>query len=425
MRPTASGADPDALSAGPGWDRLAVLGDVVDRLVAAADAEPLVLVVEDVHWADPETLALLRLLAPELGRMPLVVVLTASPAVDDEHATALAGLSGSASTEVVSLGPLEVADVADYLVQGRHAGDAAAVLALSGGLPLLLPVAVGAPRARPTSRGLAAGSPTCRRWSAGSPSPCGTTTCRSWSPRASSPPTSTPSSRRRRRMSTSRWRATRPRRRSGPDCWCGRRTDGASTFAHELVREALTIRLTPDRAQAAHRRIAELGTTRPGVPAVRVAAHWEAAGPEVAAQAATWWARAADEASALRAHADAAGHQARAAQAATLAGLPSADVAGFHLGAARAWHRAGRYNEAVAAAEQAAALATTAGRSDIVAESALAVGWVSYPDAQAAIGRLTSAAWTAMLPSTTRPGPGWSPSRSPPSATTPRPVVPP
>ena len=59
-----------------------------------------------------------------------------------------------------------------------------------------------------------------------------------------------------------------------------------------------------------------------------------------------------------------------------------------HLGAARAWYRAGRYDEAVAAAEQAAALATTAGRSDLVAESALAVGWVSYPDAQAVIGRL-------------------------------------
>jgi len=144
LRPTTNRPAPDAPSAGPGWDRLAVLGNVADRLVAAADEAPLVLVIEDVHWADPETLALLRLLAPELARTSLVVVLTARPAADDERATALAGLSGSASTQVVALGPLEVADVEDYLVRGRHEGDPAAVLALSGGLPLLLPVAVGA-----------------------------------------------------------------------------------------------------------------------------------------------------------------------------------------------------------------------------------------------------------------------------------------
>ncbi len=360
--------------------------------MAAADADPLVLVVEDVHWADPETLALLRLLAPELGRMPLVVVLTARPAVDDEHATALAGLSGSPSTEVVSLGPLEVADVADYLVQGRHAGDAAAVLALSGGLPLLLPVAVGAtPSATDDAGpgGRLVDVPTLVRRLTVSLRDEHVQVLQSASLVASHLDAELAAAAADVDVAVA-GDATAAALRAG---LLVRAADGRSlAFAHELVREALTARLTPDRAQAAHRRIAQLGTTRAGVPAVRVAAHWEAAGPEVAAQAATWWARAADEASALRAHADAAGHQARAARAAALAGLPGADVAGFHLGAARAWHRAGRYDETVAAAEQAAALASTAGRSDIVAEAALAVGWVSYPDAQAAIGRLTSAA---------------------------------
>jgi DNA-binding CsgD family transcriptional regulator len=404
LRPTASRTATDAPSAGPGWDRLAVLGEVTDRLVAAASEAPLVLVVEDVHWADPETLALLRLLAPELGRTPLVVVLTARAAVDDERATALAGLSGSAATQVVALGPLDVADIEDYLVRGRHDGDPAAVLALSGGLPLLLPVAVGAGHGVGHGAGLGAGP--------GGPGVTG----------SGGPHADVPTLVRRLMVSlrdehvqvlesaslvashldaelaaaaadvdvATAGDATASALRAG---LLVRATDGRSlAFAHELVREALAVRLTPDRARAAHRRIAELGTTRAGVPAVRVAAHWEAAGPEVAAQAAIWGARAADEASALRAHADAAGHQASAARAATLAGLPGADVAGFHLGAARAWHRAGRYDEAVAAAEQAAALAGAAGRGDLVAEAALAVGWVSYPDAQAAIGRLTSAA---------------------------------
>jgi hypothetical protein len=144
LRPTTSGGGSEPSTTAPGWDRLAVLGDVADRLVAAAHLSPLVLVVEDVHWADLETLALLRLLAPELVRTPLVVVVTARPAPDDERAMALAGLAGSPSSEVVALGPLTVGDVEDYLAAGRHDGDATAVLALSGGLPLLLPVAVGA-----------------------------------------------------------------------------------------------------------------------------------------------------------------------------------------------------------------------------------------------------------------------------------------
>ena len=396
LRPTGSRTVTDAPSAGPGWDRLAVLGEVADRLVAAAHEAPLVLVVEDVHWADPETLALLRLLAPELGRTPLVVVLTARTAVDDERATALAGLSGSASTQVVALGPLDVADVEDYLVRGRHEGDPAAVLALSGGLPLLLPVAVGAgPGAGPGtpnvhgSGGPHADVPTLVRRLTVSLRDEHVQVLESASLVASHLDAELAAAAADVDVAVAS-DATASALRAG---LLVRAADGRSlVFAHELVREALTVRLTPDRARAAHRRIAELGTTRAGVPAVRVAAHWEAAGPEVAAQAATWWARAADEASALRAHADAAGHQARAAQAATLAGLPVAEVAGFHLGAARAWHRAGRYDEAVAAAEQAAALAGSAGRSDLVADAALAVGWVSYPDAQAAIGRLTSAA---------------------------------
>ena len=116
------------------------------------------------------------------------------------------------------------------------------------------------------------------------------------------------------------------------------------------------------------------------------------AAAEVAAQAATWWARAADEASALRAHADAAATRLGRRRPPRSPASPAPTWPGSTWGPRGPAHRAGRYNEAVAAAEQRRLSPTTAGRSDIVAESALAVGWVSYPDAQAAIGRLTSAA---------------------------------
>ncbi|HEU4998129.1 MAG TPA: AAA family ATPase [Lapillicoccus sp.] len=386
-------ADGPAGTAGPGWDRLAVLADVADRVVAAAQEAPVVLVVEDVHWADHETLALLRLLAPELARTALVVVLTARSAADEDHTAALAALSASPATEVVAVGPLTVGDVEDYLQRGRHEGDPATILALSGGLPLLLPVAVGSgPATDGAAPGLAGVDvPTLVRrltvsltdehvrvLEAASLVASGLDAELAAAAADVDPPTAGD--------------ATAAAVRAG---LLAPAADGRSlAFAHELVREALAGRMAPDRARSTHRRIAALLSTRAGVPAVRVAAHWEAAGPDpqTSAHEAVWWRRAAEEASALRAHEDAATHQGRAARAAQVAGLPSEEVAEFHLQSARAWHRAGRYDEAVAAAERAAAHAERAGRPDLVAEAALAVGWVSYPEAQAVIGRLSRAA---------------------------------
>ncbi|MEP6632491.1 MAG: helix-turn-helix transcriptional regulator [Lapillicoccus sp.] len=389
LAPPDPGTGSTAFGAAPGWDRLAVLGEVVDRLVTAAQEAPLVLVVEDVHWADAETLSLLRLLAPELGRTPLAVLLTARPALDDERAAALAGLRGSPWTQMVALGPLSVADVEQYLVRGAHDGDPAAVHALTGGLPLLLPVAVGSPGPglEPADADVTA---LVRRLTVSLPQEHVRIL------EAAS-------------LVTDHLDAELAAAAAGVDVGTAadatatalragllvRAPDGAGlTFAHELVREALADRLTSDRAAAAHRRMAVLGSARPGVPAVRVAAHWEGAGPEqdAAANAATWWARAAAEASTLRAYDDAAAHQSRAAVAAAAAGWGDGEVAGHHLAAARAWHRAGRYDRAVAAAEHAAALAEAADRPDLMAQAALAVGWVAYPAAQVAIGRLTRTA---------------------------------
>ena len=117
-----------------------------------------------------------------------------------------------------------------------------------------LPVAVGAGLARPR-RGVRRSAR--QRADAGRRSTVsrGTTTCRSASPRASSPPTSTPSRRRGRRMSTSPWRATMTAAASA-GLLVRRHTDVADV-RDELLREALTIRLTPTEPWAAHRRIAE------------------------------------------------------------------------------------------------------------------------------------------------------------------------
>ena len=71
------------------------VGEFIER---AAKAQPMVLVYEDLHWADESTLLLLRHLGGRLARLPLVVIgtyrddeLDATPAADDRDRTAAAG----------------------------------------------------------------------------------------------------------------------------------------------------------------------------------------------------------------------------------------------------------------------------------------------------------------------------------------------
>ena len=52
----------------------ALLGRMRDFLVAATSRQPLVLVLDDLHWADPASLELLRLLARDLAPLPALLV---------------------------------------------------------------------------------------------------------------------------------------------------------------------------------------------------------------------------------------------------------------------------------------------------------------------------------------------------------------
>lgn len=54
----------------------ALFGQTRDYLVAAARQQPLVLLLEDLHWADPGSLDLLRYLARSLADVPLILVVT-------------------------------------------------------------------------------------------------------------------------------------------------------------------------------------------------------------------------------------------------------------------------------------------------------------------------------------------------------------
>src|SRR5262249_47901526 len=94
-----------------------------DFLAAMAAIRPLVLVLEDLHWADRASLDLLRFLAHRLADLPLMLVATyRGEELDRRHP--LAGLVPllvrEAPTARLDLRPLD-AEAARALVRERHA----------------------------------------------------------------------------------------------------------------------------------------------------------------------------------------------------------------------------------------------------------------------------------------------------------------
>ncbi len=91
-------------------------------LLAIAAAEPALVLLEDLQWADPDSLAILRRAARAAARIPLLIVGThrsgESPALDD----LLAHVSREADVMRIGLGGFSVEEVGEYLA--RTTGDA-------------------------------------------------------------------------------------------------------------------------------------------------------------------------------------------------------------------------------------------------------------------------------------------------------------
>jgi DNA-binding SARP family transcriptional activator/tetratricopeptide (TPR) repeat protein len=113
-----------------------VIGVLADWVRALCRRRPLLLIVEDLHWADPSSLDLLDVLAAIAAELPLLVVLTARP-----EFVLRPNLAERA--EVVRLGGLSEAELRQLLIDllARHGADVSSrtlesIAARSGGVPL-------------------------------------------------------------------------------------------------------------------------------------------------------------------------------------------------------------------------------------------------------------------------------------------------
>ncbi|MGI5452025.1 AAA family ATPase [Streptomyces sp. CA-249302] len=92
----------------------------------AALRAPMVLVLDDAHWADPESLRWLAAFAPRAEQLPLLVVVAYRPDELPDHAESFRGLPGRAGGRPLDLEPLSAVAVARLVREtlGAHADDA-------------------------------------------------------------------------------------------------------------------------------------------------------------------------------------------------------------------------------------------------------------------------------------------------------------
>jgi len=118
----------------------AIAPDVVALMRALSSEGPLVVVVEDIHWAAPGLLAALEHLAARLSDAPLLLICSARPELQEKHPRWPGAALASAT---ISLGPLSDDDCAALIAELLEGSPAAAelaapVLAVAGGNPLVV-----------------------------------------------------------------------------------------------------------------------------------------------------------------------------------------------------------------------------------------------------------------------------------------------
>ncbi|WP_435771830.1 ATP-binding protein [Nocardioides sp. SYSU DS0651] len=95
-----------------GASSVMLIGEALLRLASCVEEPGLVLAVEDLHWAGPETLAVLEYLGDNVADVPLLVLATTRPHESPLATEVVAALESRGSATVVDLHPMDDADVA-------------------------------------------------------------------------------------------------------------------------------------------------------------------------------------------------------------------------------------------------------------------------------------------------------------------------
>jgi DNA-binding winged helix-turn-helix (wHTH) protein/tetratricopeptide (TPR) repeat protein len=124
-------------------DEFWLLDRVVRHLLRCAAESPLLIVLDDLQWADLPSLRILGMLAPQLSRAPLFIVGTLRDLGIRQSEQVVSALSGiSRHAERITLSELALSDVEAYVqaISGRPARPELAreIHRTSGGNPLLL-----------------------------------------------------------------------------------------------------------------------------------------------------------------------------------------------------------------------------------------------------------------------------------------------
>ena len=121
--------------------RFWLIQELAALLEEAALAEPLLVTVDDLHWADPGTLAALRILPEQLADLPIMWLVSHGSEEEDADAAAVLAKLGVMNSRRIVLRPLDGAAVLEIIVDILGADPDAELIRLAasaGGHPFLL-----------------------------------------------------------------------------------------------------------------------------------------------------------------------------------------------------------------------------------------------------------------------------------------------
>ncbi|NEK58856.1 AAA family ATPase [Geodermatophilus sabuli] len=379
-------------SADPEAARFALVTTATEALLDAAEPDGVVVVLEDLHWADETSLRLLRHLAGELQRSRLLVVGTyRDPAGGAEGRPldrTLPDLLRWPTTRALALAPLTEEDVRAYLPDAPLEAVRVAHRR-SGGNPLYLRAVARTPASGDGDGGTELRHLVRTTLTALSPAVLDLLdTAAVLGEEVDAGRLALVTGRPPDEVRDGLDAAVRAGVLTAvPD------TPGRRRFAHAVVRDAIYGDLSPSTREELHRRSAEAleqvaddDDTAAGL----VAGHWLRAATERATlrRAASWARRAADAATGSLAFDEAARFLAMALAATDRAGPALGDRAELLLELATAEFRAGRFGESLEHATAASDAAAECGRTDLLAPAALTVQDVAAPGFPPAVLRM-------------------------------------